>query len=72
MKTEKHIRSITKGITWRIIASLTTMILVYTFTKDIKIVFGIGFLDIVIKFTAYYLHERVWNSVSWGIEPLER
>ena len=64
--TEKHIRSITKAISWRIIATLTTVIIVYALTKDIAITLGAGALDIVAKLIAYYLHERAWNMIRWG------
>ncbi len=35
---ETHTRSVAKGITWRVIASVTTMVLVYIFTGDLTIV----------------------------------
>lgn len=66
METRK--RSIAKTISFRIIATLTTMMLVYIFTKDIKIVGLIGILDIVLKLIIYYIHERVWSKIHWGIE----
>jgi uncharacterized membrane protein len=66
METRK--RSIAKTISFRIIATLTTMLLVYIFTKDIKIVGLIGILDIVLKLIIYYIHERVWSKIHWGIE----
>jgi len=64
---ETHTRSVTKGITWRIIASLTTMVLVYIFTGDLTIVVGVGFLEITAKIIFYYLHERTWGKVEWGV-----
>jgi len=64
---ETHTRSVTKGITWRVIASLTTMVLVYIFTGDLTIVAEVGFLEITAKIIFYYLHERTWGKVEWGI-----
>ena len=64
---ESHIRSVAKGITWRIIASLTTMGLVYLFTGDLKIMIEIGALEVVAKITFYYFHERAWGRIDWGI-----
>jgi len=63
---EKKQRSIVKAITWRFIATLTTMALVFIFTKEWKLSLGVGVLDVVIKLCFYYLHERGWNKVQWG------
>lgn len=59
-------RSISKAITWRILATITTMVLVFVFTGEWKLSLGVGVLDVVIKLLLYYGHERIWNSVKWG------
>ena len=61
-------RSITKTITFRIIATLTTMILVYIFTRSLALANTIGVLDLVSKLILYYLHERAWDRVKWGMK----
>ena len=61
-----HTRSILKGVTWRIIASGTTMGLVYYFTGDLVLMAEVGALEIIAKITFYYLHERAWGRVAWG------
>jgi len=63
---ESHQRSIIKGITWRITATVITIILVYVFTGNIKISLGVGAIEVVAKLIFYYFHERIWNKVSWG------
>ena len=63
---ETHIRSVIKGLTWRIIASLTTMGLVYAFTGDLILMAEVGALEVIAKLTFYYFHERAWGNVSWG------
>jgi len=63
---EKHSRSIFKAITWRVIATLTTTILVFIFTGNLTIAIGVGFFDVVTKLIFYYLHERAWDKVEWG------
>ncbi len=70
---ESHSRSVVKGIIWRMIASGTTMALVYIFTGDLEIMAQVGAVEITAKILFYYLHERFWGSVKWGIigrEPL--
>lgn len=63
---EIPLRSIIKGITWRIIATLATVLLVFLFTDKIVMAFEIGGCEIVAKLLLYYLHERVWNRINWG------
>jgi len=64
--TDKHTRSIVKGISWRILATLTTVILVYIFTREFYIAGAVGFLEVLTKIGLYYTHERVWNVIKWG------
>lgn len=67
MKVKKS-RSFVKSITWRIIALLTTFVSLYVITGDLGISSAGTLLTNGINFVAYYYHERVWNSVSWGKE----
>ena len=64
--TETHTRSVIKGISWRFIASLTTMVLVFIFTGDLMLVAGIGVFEATAKIALYYVHERAWGKVRWG------
>jgi len=63
---ESHIRSVFKGLSWRIIASFTTMGLVYVFTGDLLLMAEVGALEATAKIAFYYLHERAWGRVAWG------
>lgn len=63
---DSHKRSVAKGVTWRVLASGTTMGLVYVFTGDLALMAGVGALEIVAKFVLYYGHERAWAVVPWG------
>jgi adenylylsulfate kinase len=63
---ETRFRSLLKGVTWRVIASTTTMTLVYFFTGDLVMVASVGIVDVTAKIFFYYMHERFWGSVSWG------
>jgi adenylylsulfate kinase len=64
---ETHKRSIIKGITWRIIASLTTMTVVFVVTGNLALVASVGLVDVTAKVFFYYLHERTWGRVHWGV-----
>lgn len=63
---DQHRRSIVKAITFRIAATLTTIIIVYLVTGNLKLSGILGIFDLVSKFILYYLHERIWESISWG------
>jgi len=65
-KGETHKRTIAKTISWRIIATLTTALLVYIFTGNLTIAVEVGALEAVLKLLFYYLHERGWSHIAWG------
>jgi uncharacterized membrane protein len=64
--TEKNKRSLVKTITWRCIATGTTMALVYLFTKEVTTTALLGSLEATSKMIFYYFHERAWNRINWG------
>ena len=63
---ESHSRTVAKAISWRVIATMTTMTIVYVFTGKEIVTLGIGLVDALAKISFYYLHERGWNRVTWG------
>ncbi len=65
---ENHIRSILKSVSFRLIATLTTIVLILVFTKDIVASFQIGIIDFFGKIVLYYYHERLWNMFQLGRE----
>lgn len=64
---ETRLRSVLKGLTWRVLATLTTAIIAYFVTGSIKPAVAIGSVEFVSKFFLYYLHERTWQSVPKGL-----
>jgi uncharacterized membrane protein len=64
---ETHKRTLVKSITWRIAATLITFITVIVFTQDPTLALSLSFLDLLFKFIGYYVHERAWVRVEWGI-----
>ena len=63
---EKRIRSVLKSISWRIVATLTTMLIVFAFTGNLALSLDIGSLELFLKMVAYYIHERIWNLSNFG------
>ena len=68
VRKETHARSVIKTITWRVLATLTTALLVFIFTGDLTIAIEVGGLEAIAKLIFYYLHERGWSYVKWGIK----
>ena len=66
MFRETKLRSVFKTVSWRTLATLTTAILVFIFTKRIAIAFAIGSLEVVVKIFLYFFHERIWDKISFG------
>ena len=63
---EHHKRSVAKGISWRILGTLDTMLWAAIITRSFSITLSIGFTELFTKIILYYLHERVWMKVKWG------
>jgi uncharacterized membrane protein len=63
---ESHYRSIAKAISYRTLGSMSTGMLVYLFSGDLKVSAGVGVLDVFAKLGLYFLHERIWNNISFG------
>ena len=63
---ESNSRSIAKAISYRVLGSLSTALMVFVFSGNIKASVGVGALDVVVKMALYYLHERLWNHITYG------
>ncbi|SHO80232.1 Adenylylsulfate kinase [hydrothermal vent metagenome] len=71
MYRETNKRSILKGITWRIVATTTTILIVYLFFGRLDLAITAGLLESVLKIALYWLHERAWFKVKWGREKIK-
>ena len=65
---DKHYRSVAKAISWRVTGTVDTMIISFLVTGKIRLAVSIGFVELFTKIGLYYLHERVWNKLSFGRE----
>lgn len=73
-------RSLVKTMTWRIIATTDTFLLTYISATYLGADLGItsdqatglaatvAGLELVTKLALYYLHERGWARLKWGID----
>ena len=65
-----RMRSILKALSWRIVATVTTILIVFFFTGEIVLALSVGAVEVIAKIILYYLHERGWNRLSWGQKKL--
>ena len=63
---EKHWRSITKAISWRITGTVDTILISWLITHKLHVAISIGFVEVFTKLFLYYLHERIWEKIKIG------
>ena len=54
MSNETPIRSMAKAVSWRILATLTTVLLVFAFTGSIDLAFTVGVFEMLAKLLLYF------------------
>ncbi len=63
---ESRLRSVLKTISWRIIATTTTVSIAYIVFGDISNALKVGGIEFFAKMLIYYLHERAWQKIPLG------
>ena len=71
MYKETNKRSIVKGVSWRVIATTTTIAIVYFFFDRLDLAIAAGMIETVLKVGLYWLHERAWFKIRWGRKKIE-
>jgi len=71
MYKETNLRSIVKGISWRFVATGTTIIIVYTFFGRLDLAIAAGLLETVAKVALYWAHEKIWQKIKFGKKRIE-
>lgn len=60
-------RHLAKTFSWRFIGTLDTMILAWVISGNPLIGIKIGAAEVVTKMLLYYLHERTWYKIDFGL-----
>lgn len=63
-----RIRHIAKTFTWRGIGTLDTMLLAWLISGNPLSGLQIGLSELMTKMILYYLHERVWYRLDYGLK----
>jgi uncharacterized membrane protein len=62
-------RAIVKTAGYRLFMVLITFAVALVFTNDFGQALNIGIVTNVAKTGTYYAYERLWDRISWGIDP---
>ena len=60
-------RTVVKTVSWRTVATLDTFIIGYLVTGSFAWAGTIASFEVITKMVIYYLHERAWLRVKWGL-----
>lgn len=60
-------RTITKTICYRLFMLLITVTVAWIIVGNIGDALNIGLVTNVLKTGTYYLYERIWDHITWGI-----
>ena len=63
---DTHLRSVVKGMSWRVIATLVTTLVVWILSGEVSMALFAGLSDSLVKIGLYWGHERLWQTVGWG------
>ena len=69
---ETHKRTMTRMITYRVTAWLFTIFWTFVFTGDIGKSTGFATILHILLSIDYYIHERIWLHIKWGLIPDNR
>lgn len=61
-------RHLAKTISWRIVGTIDTMVLGFLVTGDYKMALTLGGLEVFSKMVLYFIHERVWYKINFGVK----
>ena len=64
--TDSHARSLAKAVSYRVLGSAGTALVVYLFSGNMPLSFGVGGLDMLLKIALYFVHERIWTHIPFG------
>lgn len=60
-------RSAVKAATYRIVIVILDFAVVYLLTGKASVAFGFMIISNIYTTAAYFLHERIWARIHWGL-----
>lgn len=59
-------RSLAKAVSWRVVATMATALLVYGFTRELALSLTVGGVEFLAKIGLFWGHERLWDQIPYG------
>lgn len=63
---ESHLRSVAKGVSYRILGTVLTGAFSYVITGSARAALLIGSAEVTAKLVLFWGHERLWDRIAWG------
>ena len=64
--SDSAVRSLAKAVSWRVTGTIDTFLISWLITGQVLLASGIALTEIMTKIFLFWMHERVWNKISWG------
>jgi adenylylsulfate kinase len=71
MYRETHARSVAKAVSWRVMGTVATSLIVFAVTRRLVLSLAVGVFEFVSKIVFFWLHERVWDRLRFGREEVQ-
>jgi adenylylsulfate kinase len=68
MSQELKIRSAIKAISYRLIIIALDFTVIYLMTGKTEIALGFMLISNLYTTLAYFIHERIWSKIRWGLK----
>ncbi|MFC7357415.1 DUF2061 domain-containing protein [Jejudonia soesokkakensis] len=65
---ESRKRHLAKTFTWRTVGTIDTMLISWILSGNPFTGLKIGFAELITKMVLYYLHERAWYRIDFGVK----
>jgi uncharacterized membrane protein len=70
--SDSNKRHIFKTFTWRAIGTIDTIVLSWIITGNPLTGLKIGGLEVITKMVLYFLHEKLWYRINYGLDRRNR
>jgi uncharacterized membrane protein len=61
-------RSLVKALTYRAVIIVLDFAVIFLLTGRVDVALGFMVISNIYTTVAYFVHERIWNKIRWGIE----
>jgi uncharacterized membrane protein len=62
-----RLRHFLKTLSWRVIGTVDTMMLAWVISGNPLIGLKVGLVEVITKMLLYYIHERLWYKLDYGL-----